>query len=107
MLRPTPPPFTPPTLYSPPYSLSPTPPSQPQHGRRYTPAPHREVPERRGLSQGYLAYKKTPPPRTLQYASSWGPMAILGGWAFLTREVPLHGKGADRISSWNKKAHST
>ena len=32
--------------------------------------------------QELLAYKKTHPPRTLPYASAWGPKGILGGWAF-------------------------
>jgi len=31
--------------------------------------------------QGYLAHKKTPPPRTLQEPYAWGPMVVLGGGA--------------------------
>ena len=41
--------------------------------------------------QGYVAHKKSPPPGTLQQAYAKGPMVILGGWAFLMGEVPLHG----------------
>ena len=29
--------------------------------------------------QGYLAHKKTPPPRTLQLAHAWGLKGVLGG----------------------------
>ena len=32
--------------------------------------------------QGYLAQKKPPPRRTLQYDHAWGVMGVLGGWAF-------------------------
>jgi hypothetical protein len=32
--------------------------------------------------QGYLAYKKTHPPRILPKAYAWGPRGVLGGWAF-------------------------
>ena len=31
--------------------------------------------------QGYLAHKKTPPPRTLQFAYAWGHMVVLRGKA--------------------------
>ena len=30
---------------------------------------------------GYLAHKKTPPPRTLQQAYAYGPMMVVGGGA--------------------------
>ena len=32
--------------------------------------------------QGYLAYKKPPPPRTVQYDNAMGPVGVLGGWVF-------------------------
>ena len=32
--------------------------------------------------QGYLAHKKTPSRRTLQYAYAYGPVVVLGGWVF-------------------------
>ena len=31
--------------------------------------------------QGFLAHKKLPPPRTLQYGYAYGPMVVLGGGA--------------------------
>jgi len=31
--------------------------------------------------QGYLAHKKHPPPRTLQWDYTYGPIAVLGGGA--------------------------
>ena len=31
--------------------------------------------------EGYLTYKKTPPPRTLQETYAYGPSAVLGGGA--------------------------
>ena len=40
--------------------------------------------------QGYLAHKKQPPRRTLQYPYGQGPRVILDGWAFLMNDVPLH-----------------
>ena len=41
----------------------------------------------------YLAYMKAPPPRTLQEAYAWGLTVVFGGGgAFLTSEVPLHGR---------------
>ena len=43
--------------------------------------------------QGYLAHKKLPPPRTLQWADAYGPRAVLGGGQFLMSEVPLYGDG--------------
>ena len=43
---------------------------------------------RRNL-QGYLADKKPPPRRSLQYDHAWAPMAVLGGVRFLMSEVPL------------------
>ena len=39
--------------------------------------------------QGYVAHKKPPPPRSLQYAYAWGPMVVLGCGRFLVNEVPL------------------
>ena len=41
--------------------------------------------------QGYLAHKKHPPPRTLQWDYTYGPMVILGGVLFLMSEVLLTG----------------
>ena len=38
--------------------------------------------------QGYLTYKKTHPPRTLQKAYAYGPME--GGGCFLMSEAPLY-----------------
>ena len=38
---------------------------------------------------GDLAQKKPNPSRTLQEACAWGPMVILGGWAFLMSKVTL------------------
>ena len=32
--------------------------------------------------QGYLAHKKSPPPRTLQWDHAYSPRRVLGGWAF-------------------------
>ena len=47
-------------------------------------------------SQGYLAHKKTPYPRTLHYAYAYGPMTVLGGWRFCCERgypiVTLEGK---------------
>jgi hypothetical protein len=61
--------------------------------RRITSAYHRQY---RGHnyplfcpSQGYLAHKKTPPPRTQQQAYAQGPMVVLGGGRLLMNEVPL------------------
>ena len=34
------------------------------------------------IPQGYLAHTQTPLPRTLQEPCAWGPMVVLGGWAF-------------------------
>ena len=39
--------------------------------------------------QGYLADKKTSPPKTLRYAYVQGPMVVLRGSAFFMSEVPL------------------
>ena len=39
--------------------------------------------------QGYLVYKKTHPPRTLQQDYAYGPMAVLGGGRFLMGKLPL------------------
>ena len=33
-------------------------------------------------TQGYLAYEKPPPPKTLQQDHAQGPMGVLGGGAF-------------------------
>ena len=38
--------------------------------------------------KGYLAHKKTPPPRTLPWAYAQGPRGVLGGWG---RGTPVHG----------------
>ena len=40
--------------------------------------------------QGYLAYKKPPPRRTLQYGHAWVLVAVLGGEGVLVSEVPLY-----------------
>ena len=37
--------------------------------------------------QGYLAQKKPPPRRTLQWPYAQGPMVVLGGWVFLVSEL--------------------
>ena len=40
--------------------------------------------------QGYLARQNTHPPGTLQWADAWGPMGVLGGWAFsYERGIPV------------------
>ena len=39
--------------------------------------------------QGYLAYKKPPPRRTLQQEYARGPMVVLQGGLFFMSEVPL------------------
>jgi len=39
--------------------------------------------------QGYLAHKKTPPPRTLQQAEAWDPTIVLGGVRVPVSEVTL------------------
>ena len=45
----------------------------------------------------YLAHKKLPPPRTLQYGCAQGPTVVLMGWQFLMNEVALyHVAGAVR-----------
>ena len=56
------------------------PPTYPSHGRQpFT------------LSQGYLAHKNPPPPRSLQQDYTQGPMVVLkGGGAFHMSEVPLY-----------------
>ena len=71
-LHPTPytPHPTPSTLHPAPYTLHPTP--YTLHPTPYT--------QRRGLDQqGYLAYKKPPPRRTLQQDYAEGPIEALGG----------------------------
>ena len=47
-----------------------------------------------GPLQGYLAYKKTHPPNTLQQDHALVPKGVLRGWVFLMGEVPLYGPEA-------------
>ena len=42
------------------------------------------------LLKGYLTDEKHSPRRTLQLPYGQGPLVILGGWVFLTSEVPLY-----------------
>ena len=53
--------------------------------------PYPAGPGAREVVQGYLAHKKQPPRRTLQYPYAQGPMVVLEGWVFLVSEVPLQG----------------
>ena len=39
---------------------------------------------------GYLAHKRVPSPRNIQYACAQGPMLVLRGWRFITSEILLH-----------------
>ena len=56
-------------------------------------------PETGGAVQGYLAHKKQPFCRTLQWAYAWGPMVVLGGGRFLMSEVPLWHTLPDQLKS--------
>ena len=48
--------------------------------------------------QGYLAHKKPPPRRTLQYAYAYGLLVVLGGWRFLMSEIPLYRPASLRVA---------
>ena len=61
--------------------------AQDRDRRRRTPEVDMHV--RTYLLQGFLAYKKALPPRTIQWAYPLGLMTILGGWTFLMCEAPL------------------
>ena len=53
----------------------------------------RRPPPHRSPVQGYLAHKKTPPPRTLQYDCAQGYMVVLGGRAVsYERGAPVDSK---------------
>ena len=51
--------------------------------------------------QGYLAHKKHPPRRPLQYSCAWGSRVILAGWVFRMSEVPLSRHLIYEVSDWS------
>ena len=53
--------------------------------------------------KGYLAHKKRPPRRTLQYDHPQGPMVTLGGGLFLMSEVPLYGPLPRSVTSLQER----